>query len=137
MFLKIFGITSLIAFSLSVKAQTIHVEYGYNIFSLEISENEIKYQKKSYIDSVKRRDCSKNLFNNFSKKVNALFASTPPNAKDSEDFLVKYRYKDKTGQLLATSSFAKRLLVLPQEFETFRLATEFRCEEEQKQPKSK
>lgn len=134
MFLKIFSLI-LILFSITVQAQTIHVEYGYNTFSLEIRDTEIKYQKKDYKDFVKKRDCSKNLFNSFSKKINALFSSTPQNAKNSKDFLVKYRFNDKTGQLLPTSSFAKRILTLSQEFETFRLATEFRCEEEQKQLK--
>ena len=129
MFLK-FIFSLLILLSATLKAQTLHIEYGFNIFSIEVTEKEIKYQKKTYHDSVIKRKCSANLFNNFSNKVLNLTKSFPPSDESSADFMVKYRFGNKTGKLNPSSSYAKRLLLLAQDFDAFRLATEFRCEGE-------
>ncbi|MFA5584215.1 MAG: hypothetical protein WDA09_08365 [Bacteriovoracaceae bacterium] len=129
MFLKSL-IIPLLFISFSLKAQPLHVEYGYNIFSIEVKENEIQYQKKTYKDSVTKKKCSEKLFKKFADRFHSLTKNFPSNSKDSADFMVKYRLGSKAGQLSPTSSFAKKLLSLPQDFESFRLATEFRCEGE-------
>lgn len=129
MFLKITFLI-LILFGSALHAQTIHIEYGFNIFSLEINENQITYKKKSYTDSVKKQKCSENLFNNFSLKIKALIKKAPKDDKESGDFMVRYRFDNKTGILSPASRYGKKLLTLSQDFESFRLATEFRCEGE-------
>lgn len=126
MFLKTMILFLLLAPNLY--AQTIHVEYGFNIFSLEVSENKITYKKKSYTESVKKQKCSENLFHHFTEKIKALTKKAPQDHKDNGDFMVKYRIENKTGALLPTSAFAKKLLNLPRDFDSFRLTTELRCE---------
>lgn len=129
MFLKVTSVLFMIL-SLSLDAKTLHIEYGFNIFSLEISDSEIKYQKKTYKDSVVKKKCSEKLFNNFSNRVLNLTKNFPASDKDSDDFMVNYRFENKTGKLSPGNSYAKRLLLLGKDFEAFKIATEFRCEGE-------
>lgn len=130
MLLKILSSILFILLSSIATAQSIQVEYGFNIFSLEIKEDKIIYQKKSYQDSVQVKECSKKLFNNFSRKVTTLFKQLPKDAHNSGDFMIKYQFDSKKGVLSPHSTSGKKLLLLPQEFETFRLATEFRCQDQ-------
>lgn len=131
MFLR-YSLTLLTLFSLPLQAKTLHVEYGFNIYSLKLSENNITYQKKNYEEVVIKKKCSERLFKKFLTKMEALTKNFPKSEEAKADFMVKYRLGDKTGQLSPHHPFAKRLLAIPADFDTFRLSTEFRCEEENK-----
>ena len=120
-------------FSFASMASTLKIEYGFNAYSFEIKENVITYTKKSHRSSVERRDCSKNLFQKFSVTLNALTTSLPMNEKetikkDGTEFAVRYHFENKKGELRHDSSLGKRLLLLPNDFETLRLAVDIRCE---------
>lgn len=132
MFLKSFLlITALLPFA--AMASTLNIDYGFNVYSFEIKENVITYTKKSHRSAVERRECSKNLFQKFSVTLNALTNSLPLNEKaiikeDGTEFAVKYQFENKKGELRHDSPLGKRLLLLPKDFETLRLAIDIRCE---------
>lgn len=122
-----------IFFSFASLASTLNIEYGFNAYSFEIKENVITYIKKSHRSIVERRECSKNLFQKFSSTLNALTTSLPINEKeiikkDGTEFPVKYQFEKKKGELRHDSPLGKRLLLLPKDFETLRLAVDIRCE---------
>lgn len=120
-------------FSFTTMAQSIHVEYGFNIYDLTITDQEITYTKKEFEAVVKKEKCSTNLFNDFQERMRKLSTEKKPadETKGSE-FLVKYKIDNKEGVLTPKHPFAQKLLSIPQEFDVFKLATEFRCEKEKK-----
>ena len=120
-------------FPFATMASTLNIDYGFNAYSFEIKENVITYTKKSHRSVVERRECSKNLFKKFSMTLNALTTSLPLNEKeiikkDGTEFAVKYQFEKKKGELRHDSPLGKRLLLLPKDFETLRLAVDIRCE---------
>lgn len=117
--------------SLNSMASTIKVEYGFNIYSLELQDKSLAFIKKGYRSVVENQECSKNLFLHFSQKFKTLGSSLPADAKvvkKESEFPVKYQFENKHGELDKDSETATKLLVLPQEFENLRLAVEYRCE---------
>lgn len=132
MFLK-FSLLFTTLFSFASMASILKIEYGFNAYSFEIKENVITYIKKSHRSTVERRECSKNLFQKFSSTLNALTTSLPLNEKaiikkDGTEFAVQYQFEKKKGELRHDSPLGKRLLFLPKDFETLRLAMDIRCE---------
>lgn len=132
MFLKS-ALFSLLFISLSALGSTLKVEYGFNVYSFEIRENVVTYTKKSHRSVVERKECSKNLFQKFATILNATTSALPNNEKatikkDGTEFVVKYKYENKKGELRHDSPLGKRLLSLPQEFDTFRMSVDLRCE---------
>lgn len=121
----------LIAFTLlllpmSAFSQTILVEYGHNIYSLEMSENEIRFQKKEHVAIVTKQPCSTNLFNDFKTRFSAL-TNLPEDKVSGAEFLVKYKVGDKEGIQITTHPYSQVLLSIPKQFDIFKLATEYRC----------
>ena len=126
--LSLLGLSSLSAF-----AQTIKVEYGFNIYSLDITNKEITFKKKEFEAVVKKEKCSTNLFNDFALRFKALSSDKKPDDQSTgSEFLVKYKIDKKEGILTPQHPLAQRLLRIPKEFDVFKLATEFRCEKEKK-----
>ena len=127
----IFVTFSLLLLPLTSFAQNIDVEYGFNKYSLKMSSSEIKFQKKNHIIVVKKEECSANLFNDFTDRFAKLAKVKQPDQKKVklDDFQVKYKVDKNAGNLNTTHPYAKTLLSIPQQFDIFKLATEFRCED--------
>lgn len=133
MFLRSLLLLAIMMTTATSYASSLAIEYGFNAYSFEIKENVITYAKKSHRSQVVRRECSKNLFHKFSTTLNALTTSLPRNQKaeikkDGTEFAVKFQFENKKGELRHDSPLGKRLLLLPQDFETLRLAVDIRCE---------
>lgn len=122
----------LLALSTNLWAQKIEVEYGFNIYSLNISEKEITYQKKDFQALVTKEECSTKLFNDYASKFKDLTKDLPKDQTTGAEFLVKYKIDDKEGVLTPSHPFAQKLLSIPSSFDVFKLATEFRCEKKGK-----
>lgn len=123
----------LYAFSMETMASTLKVEYGFNIYSFDHHENVLTYSKKNYRSVIESKECSKNLFQHFTKKLSDLTSSLPDKhtetiKKDGTEFPVKYHFENKKGELRHDSLLGKKLLSLPQDFDNSRLAIEYRCE---------
>lgn len=122
-FLLLIGLFSVNAFS-----QEIRVEYGFNIYSLKMTKEEITYIKKDFEATVKKEPCSTNLFNDFVERFSDLTQDKPQNQTTGSQFLVKYKVDNKEGILTPTHSYAQKLLNIPNSFDVFKLATEIRCQ---------
>lgn len=122
-FLFLIGLFSVNAFS-----QEIRVEYGFNFYSLKMTKDEITYIKKDFEAVVKKEPCSTNLFNDFVERFSDLTKNKPQNQTAGSEFLVKYQVDKKAGVLTPNHPFAQKLLNIPNSFDIFKLATEFRCQ---------
>ena len=118
--------------SFSVLAQDIDVEYGFNIYSIKITEKDVTFKKKNFVSKVTKEKCSTNLFNDFIKKFKPLTTEKPENQTNGSEFYVKYKVEQKNGILTPKHPFAQKLLSIPQQFDIFKLATEFRCQKDKK-----
>lgn len=123
----------LCALSMESMASTLKVEYGFNTYTFDHHKTVLTYSKKSYRSIIESKECSKNLFQHFSKKLSDLTASLPVEhaasiKKDGTEFAVKYQFENKKGELRHDSPLGKKLLSLPQDFDNSRLAIEYRCE---------
>lgn len=118
--------------TLPVLAQSIQVEYGFNIYSLAITEQEITYKKKDFTAVVKKEKCSTKLFNDYASKFKEMKKDLPKDQTSGAEFLVKYKIDDKEGILTPSHPLAQKLLSIPNSFDVFKLATEFRCEKDKK-----
>ncbi len=119
-------------FSQSLFAQSIHVEYGFNIYSLNLTPKEVTFQKKEYVAKVTKEECSTKLFNDYVSRFSDLTKDQPKDQTTGSEFLVKYKIDDKEGVLTPQHPFAQKLLGIPGSFDVFKLATEFRCEKKDK-----
>lgn len=113
---------------LTALGQSIKVEYGFNIYSLDIGAKEITFKKKEFVSTVKKEECSTNLFNDFAQKFEVLKLEKPQDETKGEGFKVKYTVDSRKGVLPPTHPYAQLLLSIPQRFDAFKLATEFRCQ---------
>ena len=130
--LKILLICSLSCLSALAYSQEIKVEYGFNHYSLSMSKEEITFKKKSFSATVKKEECSTKLFNDFIERYAVLTKEEPKDQKTGAEFLVKYKVNKREGILTPTHPYAQTLLSIPQSFDVFKLATEFRCQEGKK-----
>ena len=119
-------------FTQSLLAQSIQVEYGFNIYSLNLTDKEVKFQKKEYVATVTKEECSTKLFNDYVSRFANLAKEQPKDQTTGSEFLVKYKVDDKEGVLTPQHPFAQKLLAIPQSFDVFKLATEFRCQKDKK-----
>lgn len=119
-------------FTQSLLAQSIHVEYGFNIYSLNLTSKEVKFQKKEYVAIVTKEECSTKLFNDYVSRFADLSKEQPKDQTTGSEFLVKYKIDGKEGVLTPQHPFAQKLLDIPSSFDVFKLATEFRCEKKGK-----
>src|SRR5690606_560239 len=109
-------------------AQSIKVEYGFNIYSLDIGAKEITFKKKEFVSSVVKEECSSNLYQDFAQGFKALTQEKPKDQSAGEGFKVKYTVDSRKGILPPGHPYAQLLLSIPQRFDSFKLATEFRCQ---------
>lgn len=119
-------------FPQSLWAQSINVEYGFNLYSLNMSDKEITFQKKEYVITVTKEECSTKLFNDYKKRFSILTKETPKDQTTGSEFLVKYKVDAKSGTLTPDHPYAQVLLSIPKTFDVFKLATEFRCQKDKK-----
>ena len=115
--------------SCSVLAQEIDVEYGFNIYSIKITEKDVTFKKKNFASKVTKEKCSTNIFNDFIKKFKPLSTEKPEDQTTGSEFYVKYKIEQKNGILTPKHPFSQKLLSIPQQFDIFKLATKFRCKE--------
>ena len=118
----------LLGMSTNLWAQQIEVEYGFNIYSLNLTEKEITYQKKEYKAVVTKEECSTKLFNDYASKYKDIGKDLPKDQTTGAEFLVKYKIDGKEGILTPSHPLSQKLLSIPNSFDVFKLATEFRCE---------
>lgn len=119
-------------FTQSLMAQSIHVEYGFNIYSLNLTAKEVTFQKKEYVATVTKEECSTKLFNDYVSRFANLSKERPKDQTTGSEFLVKYKIDGKEGVLTPQHPFAQKLLGIPGSFDVFKLATEFRCQKKDK-----
>ena len=119
-------------FTHSLWAQSINVEYGFNIYSLNMTDKEITFQKKEYVATVTKEECSTKLFNDYKKRFSILTKETPKDQTTGSEFLVKYKVDAKSGTLTPNHPYAQALLSIPKTFDVFKLATELRCHKDKK-----
>lgn len=119
-------------FTRSLWAQSINVEYGFNIYALNMNDKEITFQKKEYVAKVTKEECSTKLFNDYKQRLSILTKETPKDQTTGSEFLVKYKIDAKSGTLTPSHPFAQVLLSIPKTFDVFKLATEFRCQKDKK-----
>lgn len=108
-------------------AQSIKVEYGFNIYSLDIRAKEITFKKKEFVSTVVKEECSTNLYNDFAEGFQVLTKEKPKDKSIGEGFQVKYTVDSRKGILPPSHPYAQLLLSIPQRFDGFKLATEYRC----------
>ena len=129
---KIFLIFSIGLVSFLASAQDIHVKYGFNNYSLNITSDEITFKKKEFTSTVKKESCNTKLFNDFTARFQDLQKENPKEQTKGAEFLVNYKVDKKEGTVTPTHPYAQVLLGIPQSFDIFKLATEFRCQEGKK-----
>lgn len=130
--LKLLLLISITSFSSLTFGQDIQVSYGFNHYSLNMTKEEITFKKKEFSATVKKEACSTKLFNDFIERFSVLTKEKPKNQTSGAEFLVKYKVDKKEGTLTPSHSYAQKLLSIPDSFDVFKLATEFRCQEGKK-----
>ena len=81
--------------SFSALAQDIDVEYGFNIYSIKITEKDVTIKKKSFEAKVTKEKCNTNIFNDFIKKFKPLTSEKPEDQITGSKFYVKYKIEEK------------------------------------------
>lgn len=118
----------LVLYPTLIFTQSVDVDYGVNGFFIDIKNEEIIFKRGSIVESVKLKDCSRNLFNDFKERYDFSKVALPLSVEGGEFIPVIYKINGQQGRLNPDHPFAIKVLGMMKNFEVFKLATDYRCE---------